>query len=461
MENVEALLPSNSQHSKVFTTALLILAIGIGLVNVFLMPPFMNPDEIQHFMFSASYAYNEEELKALDHNVLQLLKDYKWFHFIGVGPGWESIEKIEDIYFLNYFSRGKKYINKTYFHFIYGKILKFTGIKVKMKDTLTAFYLFRVVSFFIYLVIFLLSFFFYKTYFPENWIYLITGQLVIFQLATILNAVNYDVLLTLLGVLFFIFSYRFLISDEKKNLIFLIVLSALASLIKTGGLLFFIYFFILLLFKYRIKLKFLKTLFLSLFLFIIIFSWFNYWFPDRFFTLYNIFFSKLRTLTSVSAVTGSAAAHFGFFNSILDSFFFHTGWMAFKLSNIWYLVVKFCLFLSITGVIVGIGVKKLNAASLEKKWLIYALIVSVMQMGAIRIYYGSVLMAQGRYLYPLIIPIITLIYCGLSFIEKWFNFKRNYLVIFFIVFQVIFLLFAFTRIISVFYLEIPSPHPGL
>jgi hypothetical protein len=449
------------QHPKVFTTALLVLAIGIGLVNVFLMPPFMNPDEIQHFMFSASYAYNEEELKELDRNVLQLLKDYKWFHFIGVGPGWESIKKIEDIYFLNYFSRGKKYINKTYFHFIYGKILEFTGIKVKMKDTLTAFYLFRLISFFIYLVIFLLSLFFYRKYFPGNWIYLITGQLVIFQLATILNALNYDVLLTLFGVLFFIFSYRFLISDEKKNLIFLIVLSALASLIKTAGFLFFIYFFILLLFKYRIKLKFLKTLFLSLFLFIIIFCWFNYWFPERFFTLYNIIFSKLRILTGPAAVTGGAAANLDFFNSILDSFYFHTGWMAFKLNDLWYLILKVFLFFSIIGAVVGIGVKKLNTVSIEKKWLIYALLISVMQMGAIRIYYGSVQMAQGRYLYPLIIPIIILIYCGLNYIEKCFSFKRNYLVIFFIVFQVIFLLFAFTRIISVFYLEIPSPHPGL
>ncbi len=449
------------QHSKAFILVLLVAVMGIGLVNVFLIPPFMNPDEIQHFIFSASYAYNEEELKDLDRNVLQLLKEYKWFHFIGCGPGWESIEKIEDIDFLNHFSRGKRYINKTYFHFIYGKILKFFGIKVKIKDTLTAFYLLRMVSFFFFLAIFLLSLFFYKKYFPGNWVYLITGQLVIFQLATILNAVNYDVLLTLLGILFFIFSFRFLVSEEKKNLAFLIVLSASASLIKTGGLLFFIYFFILLLFKYRIRVKFLKKFFFSLFLFIIIFSWFNYWFPQRFFTLYNVIFSKLRILTGTSPVTGGAAANLGFFSSIMDSFYFHTGWMAFKLSGVWYLVLKIFLLFSTAGVIVGICVKKLNTASTEKKWLIYALTVSIIQMGAIRLYYGSGLMAQGRYLFPLIIPIITVIYCGLNYIERFFNFKRNYLMIFYIIFQVVFFLFALARTVSVFYLEIPSPHPGL
>jgi hypothetical protein len=135
--------------------------------------------------------------------------------------------------------------------------------------------------------------------------------------------------------------------------------------------------------------------------------------------------------------------------------------MAFKLSGVWYLVLKIFLFFSTAGVIIGIGVKKLNTASTEKKWLIYALIVSIIQMGAIRLYYGSGFMAQGRYLFPLIIPIITLIYCGLNYIEKIFHFKRNYLMISYIIFQVIFFLFALVRIISVFYLEIPSPHPGL
>ncbi|MCP5052878.1 MAG: hypothetical protein GY940_37260, partial [bacterium] len=71
------------------TLLLILLAAGFGLVNIFLVPPFMNPDEIQHFMFSANYAYSPAELKQLDKDVLELLKEHKWFHFIGVGPGWE------------------------------------------------------------------------------------------------------------------------------------------------------------------------------------------------------------------------------------------------------------------------------------------------------------------------------------------------------------------------------------
>ena len=445
------------KHGKKIKIALLLLAVGIGLVNVFLMPPFMNPDEIQHFMFSANYAYegDEEALKNVDRRVLQLLKDHKWFHFIGVGPGWESIDKIEDIYFLNYFTREKQSISRTYFHFIYGKILKLTGIK----EPLTAFYFLRLLSFLVYLGIFFLSFFFYKKYFPAHWYYLIAGQLVIFQLATILNSVNYDVLLTLLGVLFFIFAYRFMVSDEKRDIIYLIFVSALASLIKTGGLLFFIYFFILLLFKYRISMKFLKPFLLALFLFIIVFSWFNYWFPERFFALYSVIFAKLRTLGAFAS--NSTAAGMGFFDSILDSFYFHTGWMAFKLPGIWYILLKVFLLVSLIGAGFGVFMKKLNTAVLERKWLFYALLVIFIHIVSIRLYYGGGLTAQGRYLFPLIIPSLIFVYSGLEYMKRFLKWKGDYIKISFLIFQLVFLIFAFICVISVFYLEIPSPHPRL
>ena len=451
-------------NRKIVMIALLTLCVGSGLVNVFLMPPFMNPDEIQHFMFSANYAYagEEEQLKYLEGRVLQLLKDYQWFHFIGMGPGWEKLENIKDIFFLNSFTSGKYTISKTYFHFIYGKVLGLTGIK----DPLTAFYFLRLLSFLIYLVICLLCFFFYKKYFPDHWYYLLAGQLLVYQLGNILNSVNYDVLQTLLGILFFIFAYRFMVEDEKRNLIFivLILISALASLIKTGGVLFFLYFFILLLFKYGINRKTLRRLSLGIFSFVIIFSWFNYWFPGRFFKLYGVIFVKLRSFTGVTAMSTGVG---GFFDSIIDSFYFYTGWMDFKLPGVWYWIAKLFLLIAIIGIITVVSRKKNSVVSagsafpLGKRWLGYGLLIILLQSLAIRFYYGSGLMAQGRYLYPLIIPIIVLIYSGLNSMEALLKFKRNYLVISYTLFLVIFFVMALSRVISVFYLEIASPHAGL
>ncbi|MCP5105704.1 MAG: hypothetical protein GY950_20115 [bacterium] len=448
-----------NSHKKIII-ALLLLGIGIGLVNVFLMPPFMNPDEVQHFMFAANYAYagDEAALKRLDGDVLQLLKDYKWFHFIGVGPGWQNTADIKEIYFLNYFAREKRSISKSYFHLVYGKLLKLTGIK----DTLRAFYFMRLLSFFLYLLIFLLCYFFYKRYFPGLWVYMIGGQLLIFQLGTILNSVNYDVLLTLLGVIFFGFAYRFIVSDERWILFGLAAAAASASLVKTAGLLFVLYFFILLLFKYRLDVKFLKRFVFALFLFVIVFSWFNYLFPERFFTLYSVLFAKLRSLTA--AVGNGAGANIGFFDSIFDSFYFYTGWMGFKLAGLWYMVLGLFLLLPVIGVTLHIArtpVKKNDADSCPKKWLLYALVVTVVHLAAIRFYYGSGLMAQGRYLYPLLIPILTFIYCGIRYAGNYLKLKRDYLLIFYIIFQVVFFLFCLVRVISVFYLELPSPHAGL
>lgn len=447
--------------SKLLIAALIVFAVGIGLVNVFLMPPFMNPDEVQHFIFAAGYAYkgDEKQLEAVDERVLQVLKESQWFHFIGVGPGWETIEKIQDIYYLKYFTREKRSISRTYFHFIYGKILRLTGIK----DALTAFYFLRLLSFFIYLGIFLLSLFFYKKYFPGGWFYLIAAQLLVFQVGTILNSVNYDVLLTVLGVLFFIAAYRFVEFGGGRNIIFLIVLAALASLIKTGGLLFFIYFFLLLLFRYRVSVKFLKRLPLILVAFIIVFSWFNYLFPERFFALYTVIFGKLR---SIGGATAAAGGGIGFFESVLDSFYFYTGWMAFKLPGVWYLVLKLFLFLSIAGVFLSLTVKRLrekNDVSVvpDRKWLLYVLIVIVFHLVSIRLYYGGGLMAQGRYLFPLLVPVIMLIYGGLMYLKQFFNIKRDYFIISYIVFLVFFFLASLIRVLSVFYLEYASPHIGL
>jgi hypothetical protein len=438
---------------------LLIFAAAFGLVNIFLIPPFMNPDEIQHFMFTAEYAYNPDQLQQLDRDVLQILKDHKWFRFIGVGPGWERIKQIKDIFFLRYFAREKHSISKTYFHSLYGKVLALSGIRAP----LTAFYFLRFLSFLFYLAIFALCLFFYRAYFPSYWIYMAMGQLLLFQPASILTSVNYDVLLTLLGVMFFIIAYRFMNSrgDDRLNLAALIILSALAALVKKGGLLFFVYFFLLPAFKYKITPKMLKRFGLALLAAAIVFVWFNYWFPGRFFTLYTALFIKLRSLFQLSAGDVAGLFNFGFFDSVMDSFYFHTGWMGFKIGAAWYLLLKLFFLAAVFGIIAGPGLKKPALPSLSKRWHVYALLLFIMQLLFIWLYYGSGETAQGRYLFPLFIPIITIIFCGLNTIETRFNFPKPYLKLSLLALQAVILVIALIRTLSVFYLQVASPHAGL
>lgn len=444
---------------KKLTLLLVLIAVAFGLVNVFLIPPFMNPDEIQHFMFTANYAYNSKQLEKLDAELLQLLKDYKWFHFIGVGPGWEKITRIKDIYFLNYFVREKYSVSKTYFHFLYGHALKLSGIKTPIR----AFYFLRFLSLLFYLAIFLCCLWFYQTYFPDFWIFMASGQLLLFQPTTILTSVNYDVLLVLLGVLFFILAYRFLATESEDwvDLTLLVVVSALAAVIKKGGLLFFLYLFLLLLFKSRSIWRLLKRIVLTMLITVVVFSWFNYLLPGRFFALYTSIFSKYRGVFHIPIETNNSLFEPGFFTSVWNSFYFYTGWMGFKLDSWWYIALNAFFFLAIVGAIGLLLIKKCGASHLEKKWHLYIMGVIGLQLLSIWLYYGSGLTAQGRYLYPLLLPIITLLFGGLHAIEKYFDWRKHYLLYSLLVLDSFFLVAALVRIISVFYLEIASPHPGL
>ena len=158
-------------NNKTLIIVILILGFGIGLFHVFLLPPFQNPDEIQHFLYSATYAYDPQQMETVEARVLELLKEYKWFHFVGIGPGWEKTEKIADVSYVFHFDADRKSTRKTFFHFLYGTVLKFSGIR----DVLTAFYFLRVVSTCFYVIILLLAFWFFQRYFPENWEYPFIG----------------------------------------------------------------------------------------------------------------------------------------------------------------------------------------------------------------------------------------------------------------------------------------------
>lgn len=441
---------------RILVVVLLLTATVVGLVQVFLIPPFQDPDEIQHFLYSALYAYTPQQMETLEPRLLELLKEYKWFHFVGIGPGWENIKKISDISFVFHFDPERESTRKTLFHFLYGNILKISGIT----DVLSAFYFLRFVSTFFFLVVLFLISWFFRTYFPQTWGYYLIGFLLVFQLMTIMNSVNYDVFMVLLGSVFFIFAYRYVQLEKKLDLTVLLMAASVAALTKLAGIMFFLYLFILICMTMKWDWKRVRNFFFVLLIVVLGFCWMNYLFPGRFFNLYSVIFNVWGDLNGSLATTGERVLRLSLFDSMVDSFYFYTGWMGFKLSEFWYLVLKSFLFFSIIGVFSGLFLKKMKTGELEKKWLLYSLIVCALQTISIWFYYGSRQTVQGRYLYPVIIPIIILTYSGLRYFQQWFRLKRDYILIVYVIFQVVMVVFAVTRIISVYYLEIASPHPG-
>jgi hypothetical protein len=444
--------------------AIMVLAMGMALVNVFLMPPFQNPDEVQHFLYAAGYAYGEERMEQVEGRVLQLMKDHRWFHYVGIGPGWENTRQISEISFVFHFQFNRKSARRTLFHYIYGKVLKFTGVT----DVEAAFYLMRLLSALIYLIIILLSVRFFIFYAPGRWQYYGFGLLTIFQAATILNAVNYDVLTVLLGVVFFGLAKAYWDSGKKIYLLYQLLCAALAVQTKLVGILFLLFMFIQVLMRMEIRWN--RKLAIQtgqvLLLFIIGLSWLNYLFPERFFSLY-VHMSRLwGELMGASGVGGGVQLRLGFFDSIVDSFYFHTGWMGFKLGAGWYILIKLYLLAAIVGIVLWFVLKRtakeavLEAGEKEKKWCVYLLLVILMQLASVWLYYGDHLTSQGRYMLPVLLPIVLLIYTGLQHLDKVLKLKRNYIVLTFLLLQTLLIVFAVIRIISVFYLEIKSPHPG-
>ncbi|HLP59032.1 MAG TPA: hypothetical protein VK186_09390 [Candidatus Deferrimicrobium sp.] len=446
---------------RVLLIGLLVIAIGVGIFHVFIVPPFQNPDEVQHFLYSASYAYGKEEMVQVEQRVLELLKVHKWFHFVGIGPGWEKTKQISDIPFVFHFNLDKQSTRKTAFHFAYGMLLKLT----RVKDVLAAFYLMRFFSTLIYTGILVLVFFFFRKQFPRRWEYLFAGILVVFQLGTILNAVNYDVFMVLWGTLFFIYSFHYLYFGKKLDLVLLMVFTAAAILTKLVGFMFLIYLLILISIRLRWRIKINKQWVqhsvLTLLFFIIAVCWLNYLFPGRFFSLYSQVFRVMEDLNTSMTVYSGKVIQVSFFNSITDSFYFYIGWMGYKLSTIWYFVLKLFLFISFIGYILLVVSKKAREMFIEKKWLLFTAIAFILQVFSVWMYYGHLPISQGRYLYPLIVPIIFLVYSGLEVVENWFGMRKHYIQTAYILFQVVLWIFAVVRIISVFYLEIASPHPGL
>lgn len=445
---------------KLFIVFLLISGLVAGIVNVFLIPPFQNPDEIQHFLYSARFAFDKPHMKAIESRVFEILKQTRWFHFVGIGPGWEKMETLSQVSFVFNFDTERKSTRRTIYHVVCGKLLKLSGIT----DVLTAFYFMRVLSLIIYIFILVLAYYFFKNYFPSQWPYLLAGMFVVFQFGAIMNSVNYDVFMVLLGSLFFIFGYRYMIAPKTTDLVLLILISAAASFTKLVGFLFPIYLLILIL--YRIKpgkkwYTYVSYPLIGIAVFIILTAWLTFLFPGRFFSFYQLIFRVVDDLKNSLSFAGEKVLRLGFFNSIIDSFYFCIGWMGYRLSSIWYILLKTYLVVSAVGLFLALISKKLREAAGNMRWLGFLALVLVLQVFSVWLYYGHHLTSQGRYLYPLIIPIVYMVITGLRVVEKWLRFKTNYLIISFILLQVVMIVFALARIISGFYLGMESPHPGL
>jgi hypothetical protein len=200
----------------------------------FIIPPFQNPDEPQHFTIAMVYAHGEEHRDEVEAEVIRLMDKHNWWRHVGLGRPAKLPERLTQIaVFQKHFSGEdfrRMHDNIVLYHFILGKALGlfFNG------SVEAAYFICRLVSILCIggaLFLFFLSLkrigkrsFFGKDFYPAAFLFVLF--LPQFLLAAV--TVNSDALAVLLGSLFF-YAAVVLMAGEMKPLYFAVLLSAAAA----------------------------------------------------------------------------------------------------------------------------------------------------------------------------------------------------------------------------------------
>jgi len=159
--------------------------------------------------------------------------------------------------------------------------------------------------------------------------------------------------------------------------------------------------------------------------------------------------------------------------NLTDSFFLKFGWMAYSADKLFYWVWRISLSLSFLGVIIFFGkyiyfgIRRFCRTSYNSSILritLFTLIAVFTQIINVRIYQGTkFILPQGRYLFPLILPIALIFILGLKNLFDLFHKKGGQVaVMLFVLFEFFFFNYVvWNYLIPVFHLTVKSPHPGL
>jgi len=162
-----------------------------------------------------------------------------------------------------------------------------------------------------------------------------------------------------------------------------------------------------------------------------------------------------------------------FFLTLSDSFLLKFGWMAFGVHKIFYYIWRILILFSLFGIIVYFGnliYSSIKSSRIKYKsstvtrLTLFSLLPVIIQIIGIWLYQGtSNILPQGRYMFPLLLPIAFIFVLGLKSFFDMFHKKGGLIAIsLFLIAEFIFLNYAlWYYVIPVFHLTVKSPHPGI
>jgi len=456
-------------NSRLFLLYLLLTGIALNLF----IPPFQNPDEIQHFGMILTYYNAGLEQSVVESEIITLIDNNQWWAYTGMGKPASHHLGLSEIKRLKFTTFRASLNNRVLYHYIMATVLKLFP-KV---EPLMLYYLCRLFSFLFILMAVFFTFLTFKRLSVDGknyWFYGLFFLLFLPQFLIISISVNSDSLVILLGCLFFYSSF-FLITEAFRYFHFIaVILTSLAGAIFDKSSLYMLPLVFVLMILCSKNKKLVRATVVTIIAAIMVAPWIIWHFPISFFNNLKIIRKtlSLNPTTALSFLTNADFNH-RFFVLMIDSFLLKFGWMSYFAHKTAYTIWRIILAVAGLGVLffpitqfktINTRLGQNQPDSKQKKLVVFSASAFLIQLGAIWIFYGGKdVMAQGRHLFSLLIPFFFLFVMGINILSGMVHFKLSKAVLATLVLlEFIFLSFIiWFYVIPIFHLSVKSPHPGL
>ena len=462
-------------------TFLFLLSAGI-LLN-FLIPPFQNPDEPQHFGMIMIYAKGEENQDAVEKEIIQDMDKNMWWKLLGIPRSSPMPNKLSDIDFLMRYQNGddfKRWFQGiTIYHFLMGKLSRIVGAK----NVITAYYICRFFSYSLFLCsLFFMYLTFNKIGTRENGkgpYFLFGFFFIIFlpQFSVLSLSVSPDSLSLFLCSLFLFSAFSLMIGKFSIAHLLFMVFAALGGFVLDRSTFFLLPLGLLLPF-FLIKKKDYKkqiVFFLGfIVMLLLLVSLLVQIFPLQIENNFNLIQRNLKRIPKgIQILFSWNEFNREFITLLSDTFFFKFGWNAFMADKIFYSIWRVITLFSFLGALLFFG--KFLYKGIKKQFdhfwntrifkitLFSAAAISI-QFLAVWTFYGlNNILAQGRHFYPVILPLTLLLLIGLKALFDLIHRKGGVIAVWTVIlFEFVFFNFAvWNYLVPVFHLTVKSAHPGI
>lgn len=456
---------------------LILFVLSTAVLFNFIIPPFQNPDEPPHLGFILSHAYGQEKAKVLEKEIIEFMDKNDWWHFVGLGRPEALPTELSQTDFIGILSREvvTSYSVELY-HLLLGKTV---GLFVK-KDVRLFYYLCRFLSYLLYLGSIILVFASFSRLSNFGLRYLIlAAPLALFLPQSAIGhfSVNPDSLSTFVGCSFFFVAVSLFIDRfDLRTFTVLVLISGFGFFTDRAVFSLIVLLFILPFFfwKFINRGKNIARPVVIIWIAILCVSWLTWFFPMPVFnSLGSIQSNFLRRLPYIAGLFSLNAHNRQFFSILFESFFLRFGWMSYAAEGLVYIILKLLLFASFSGILVYFGrvarskfskSPRSHLKTKSDKLMLFFSTAFLFQLFLNWIVWASkYAQAQGRYMFPVIIPALTLFAVGVQSLFSLVHKKAGKAVLSaLVVAEFLFFSYAvWNYILPVFHLTRRSPFPGL